>query len=83
MLNPCVQCGKERIDGKSWKEKNGSSVIEHTSTICPDSDCQKLVENAIEDRKMKAEIPKIPAVAKSSSAKLDDLTNTSDQRSLF
>jgi len=56
MLNPCVQCGKERIDGKSWKEKNGSSVIEHTSTICPDSDCQKLVEKAIEDRKMKAEI---------------------------
>ena len=28
MLNPCVQCGKERIDGKTWKEKNGSSVIE-------------------------------------------------------
>ena len=56
MLNPCVQCGKERIDGKTWKEKNGSSVIEHTSTVCPDSDCQKLVEKAIEDRKMKAEI---------------------------
>lgn len=56
MSNPCIQCGKERIDGKSWKEKNGSSVIEHISTICPDSDCQKLVDKAIEDRKMKAEI---------------------------
>lgn len=54
MLNPCVQCGKERIDGKSWKEKNGTSVIEHTSTVCPDSDCQKLVEKAIESRKAKA-----------------------------
>lgn len=56
MLNPCVQCGKERIDGKSWKEKNGTSVIEHTSTICPDASCQKLVDKAIEDRKMKAEM---------------------------
>lgn len=53
MLNPCIQCGKERIDGKTWKEKLGNSVIVHTKTVCPDSACQKLVDQAIEDRKEK------------------------------
>lgn len=54
MLNPCIQCGKERVDGKSWKEKSGVSVVTHTQTICPDSDCQKIVDKAIADRKEKS-----------------------------
>lgn len=53
MLNPCIECGKERIDGKTWKEKIGTSVIVHIKTICPDSKCQKLVDQAIADRKEK------------------------------
>lgn len=56
MANPCVECGKERIDGKSWKEKTGASVVTYTSTVCPDPDCQKIVDKAIEDRKVKSEL---------------------------
>lgn len=55
MNNPCIECGKQRIDGKSWKEKSGTSLITHTLTICPDSVCQKIVDKAIADRKAKSE----------------------------
>ena len=54
MLNPCIECRKERVDGKSWKEKAGSSEVTYTQTVCPDADCQKKVDKAIEDRKMKS-----------------------------
>lgn len=54
MPNPCIQCGKERVDGRSWKEKSGASVVTHTQTICPDADCQKKVDQAIADRKEKS-----------------------------
>lgn len=53
MSNPCVKCGKERIDGKSWKGKIGASNIEYTMTVCPDAECQKLVDQAIADKKAK------------------------------
>lgn len=53
MSNPCVKCGKERIDGKTWKGKVGASVVTYTMTICPDPECQKIVEKAIADRKAK------------------------------
>lgn len=54
MSNPCVKCGKERIDSKTWKSKIGASEIVHTMTVCPDPECQKQVEKAIADRKAKA-----------------------------
>ncbi len=54
MANPCSVCGKERVEGKSWKEKLGTSVITHTSTICPDPICQKIVDKTIADRKAKS-----------------------------
>lgn len=54
MNNPCIRCGKPRIDGKSWKEKSGNSFITYTLTICPDSECQKIVEKGISDRKEKS-----------------------------
>lgn len=41
--NPCVRCGKERIVLKTWKEKIWDSIIINTETICPDPECQKLV----------------------------------------
>ena len=50
MSNPCVRCGTERIDGKSWIEKSGISIITHTKTICPDSQCQKILDKMIADR---------------------------------
>ncbi len=54
MNNPCVNCGKQRVDGKTWKGKSGASVITYTQTICPDPECQKLVDKAIADRKEKS-----------------------------
>ncbi len=56
MNNPCVECGKQRIDGKTWKGKVGSSVITYTLTVCPDPACQKIVDKAIADRKLKNDL---------------------------
>lgn len=56
MNNPCIRCGKQRIDGKSWKEKIGISVLTHTQTTCPDSECQKIVDKATADRIAKNEL---------------------------
>lgn len=56
MNNPCINCGRQRIDGKSWKQKVGVSVVTYTLTICPDPICQALVEKAIADRKEKSEL---------------------------
>ncbi|TSC86262.1 MAG: hypothetical protein G01um10147_974 [Microgenomates group bacterium Gr01-1014_7] len=56
MSNPCIKCGKQRIDGKSWKEKSGNSTIFYTKTICPDSACQKLLDQETADRIAKNEL---------------------------
>ncbi len=56
MSNPCINCGKERIDGKSWVGKVGVSPITYTQTICPDSKCQKIVDQRTADRKAKSEL---------------------------
>lgn len=53
MSNPCIKCGKERVDAKSWEGKIGSSVVTYTQTICPDPECQKIVDQGIADRKAK------------------------------
>lgn len=53
MSNPCIECGKERIDGKTWQGKVGASLITYTLTICPDPDCQKIVDKKAADRKAK------------------------------
>jgi hypothetical protein len=46
--NPCVRCGKPRIVKREWKEViqtlNGPSEVAYQTTICPDPECQKLVE---------------------------------------
>lgn len=55
LTNPCIECGKERIDGKSWIQTLGNSKIIHTLTICPDPECQKIVDKAIAARRLKAE----------------------------
>lgn len=55
MSNPCIRCGKPRIDGKSWEGKVGSSSITYTMTVCPDDECQKIVEQGIAEKKAKNE----------------------------
>jgi hypothetical protein len=45
--NTCTRCGKDRVVSKTWEEKvetmGGTSVLIHTSTVCPDPECQKIV----------------------------------------
>ncbi len=53
MSNPCVKCGKERVDGKTWDGKVGASVVTYTLTVCPDAECQKQVDKGIAERKAK------------------------------
>lgn len=56
MNNPCIQCGRPRIDGKTWKGKIGTSVLTYTLTICPDPKCQKIVDKAFADKKEKNDL---------------------------
>ncbi|MBI4039107.1 hypothetical protein HY384_04080 [Candidatus Daviesbacteria bacterium] len=54
MSNPCIRCGKQRLDGKTWKGKIGSSTVTYTLTICPDAGCQKIVDQVTAERKEKS-----------------------------
>ncbi|KKR24690.1 MAG: hypothetical protein UT56_C0010G0005 [Candidatus Levybacteria bacterium GW2011_GWB1_39_7] len=57
LSNPCTRCGKARIESRSWTEKIeeyfGESTIIHTETVCPDADCQKIVEEKLAAQKQK------------------------------
>ena len=49
-MTSCIRCGKVRIFGRTWSEQVGTSHVTHTETVCPDGDCQKLVEALLKDR---------------------------------
>ena len=49
--NTCIRCGKERIFSKRWNEYIGTSLVTYTTNICPDPECQKIVETRLKDRK--------------------------------
>lgn len=53
----CIRCGKERILFKKWTEKSGANVNLITSElyVCPDSDCQKIVDQKFEQMRLKRE----------------------------
>lgn len=61
--NPCIQCGQERIDSKTWTEEVdtffGKSVITHTETVCPNPDCQVIVDEKLQAQRLKNETMKI------------------------
>lgn len=44
--NPCVRCGKERIIVKTWQDYIGESLVTYTLGLCPDKECQKIVDKA-------------------------------------
>lgn len=54
--NPCVRCGKQRVTSEVWTEMIGKALVTHTQTICPDSACQKIVEEEIAARREKREL---------------------------
>ncbi len=42
----CIRCGKVRVLLRRWEEKpngRGSPII-HEETVCPDKECQKIVD---------------------------------------
>ena len=41
----CIRCGKLRVFYRQWKGKHEGkgTVITHRESICPDAECQKIV----------------------------------------
>lgn len=61
--NPCIRCGKERIVLRTWKEQTttfSGFVVEevHSENICPDSECQEIVEKELQKQKDKRDLIK-------------------------
>ncbi len=54
--NPCIRCGKQRITAKTWQEQVGQSLITHIVTVCPDEECQKIVDRELNERREKKEL---------------------------
>jgi hypothetical protein len=55
----CVRCGSPRVyKGELEKEIEtllGKTTVLVTYTVCPDSDCQKLVDIDLEEKRIKQE----------------------------
>ena len=41
----CIRCGKLRVFYRQWKEKHEGkgTMITHRESVCPDAECQKIV----------------------------------------
>lgn len=59
MSNPCIRCGMERIVFKKWTEiielYGRESIVIHTNFVCPNPNCQKIVERQLSEQKEKRE----------------------------
>lgn len=56
----CTRCGKPRIISKTWTESRetrvGVATVSYSSSVCPDPECQKIVEASINrEREVHAE----------------------------
>jgi hypothetical protein len=52
-VSVCIRCGKERIVVSSRKEVVSKSEVVYTTTVCPDPECQKIVEKGLRDEERK------------------------------
>jgi len=52
-VSVCIRCGKERIVVSSRKEMVSKSEVVYTTTVCPDPECQKIVEKGLRDEERK------------------------------
>jgi hypothetical protein len=73
---PCIRCGKLRIVAKSWSERVSGSLITYTQTICPDPDCQKIV-----DRELQEKINKIAIIQRKSLKRRKSIIRTRKAKS--
>lgn len=46
-MSRCIRCGKERIIQSSVVETLEKTTVTYTVTVCPDPECQKLVEKGL------------------------------------
>lgn len=57
--DPCGRCGKDLIVSRTWEEKvqiyGGESTVTHTESVCPDKDCQSVVDAERNKLKQKME----------------------------
>lgn len=52
----CIRCGKVRILLHKWEEKAARGpVLIREETVCPDRECQKLVDKKFEDLRARKE----------------------------
>lgn len=51
MSTVCIRCGRERVVAKSWKEQVGNSMVTYVSNVCPDLECQKVVDAQLKKKK--------------------------------
>lgn len=51
----CIRCGKQRIEAKSWTENLNGSDITYTQLVCPDDECQKIVDKQLKEKREKIE----------------------------
>lgn len=54
MESVCIRCGKTRIFKRKWREilEKGPSIM-HVETVCPDGECQKIVDADFAERREK------------------------------
>lgn len=78
----CIRCGKRRIFLKRWKDRgeNGKGpIISHEESTCPDSECQKIVDEnfqVMKDRRTQSEERKKAVILERSLAKKSKLAIT-------
>lgn len=55
--NPCIRCGKERVVLKRTEEQMydypGATKVVHIEKVCPDPDCQKILDAELKDQQKK------------------------------
>lgn len=51
--NLCIRCGKMRIIANSWSDYVGTSLVTYTINVCPDPECQKIVDDQLKKKKDK------------------------------
>ena len=52
-MSICTRCGKQRIVVSSHEETVLKSTVTYTETVCPDPECQKVVEEGLKSDELK------------------------------
>lgn len=51
--NVCPRCGKTRIVTKVYREKVEGGYVNYKVAVCPDPECQKIVDKKLNDEAFK------------------------------